>query len=103
MRRREFIAGLGSAVAGPLAARAQQGGRARRIGAVVLISYGVDQLDTLRRAASYINRILRGAKAAELPVQLPTRFEIVVNLKTAKALGLAVPSSILLCATEVIE
>ena len=68
-----------------------------------LLSYGIDQVDTYRRAASYVDRILRGAKPADLPVQLPTKFEMVVNLKTAKALGLAVPSSILLRADEVIE
>jgi putative tryptophan/tyrosine transport system substrate-binding protein len=68
-----------------------------------LLSYGTDQLDTLRRAASYVDRILRGAKPAELPVQFPTKFEMVVNLKTAKALGLTVPQSILLSADEVIE
>jgi putative ABC transport system substrate-binding protein len=65
-----------------------------------LLSYGVDQVDTWRRTASYVDRILRGAKPAELPVQLPTKFEMVVNLKTAKALGLAVPPSILLRADE---
>jgi len=68
-----------------------------------LLSYGVDQVDTFRGAASYVDRILRGAKPAELPVQLPTKFEMAVNLKTAKALGLAVPPSILLRADEVIE
>jgi putative tryptophan/tyrosine transport system substrate-binding protein len=68
-----------------------------------LLSYGVDLVDTLRRAATYVNRILRGAKPAELPVQLPTKFEMAVNLKTAKALGLTVPQSILLSADEVIE
>jgi putative ABC transport system substrate-binding protein len=68
-----------------------------------LLSYGVDTIDTSRRAASYVDRILRGAKPAELPVQLPTRFQMVVNLKTAKALGLAVPPSILLRADEVID
>ena len=68
-----------------------------------LLSYGVDQLDNFRRAATYVDRILRGAKPTELPVQLPTKFEMAVNLKTAKALGLAVPPSILLRATEVIE
>jgi putative ABC transport system substrate-binding protein len=68
-----------------------------------LLSYGPDQVDTFRRAATYVDRILRGAKPAELPVQLPTKFEMVVNLKTAKALGLAVPVSILLRADEQIE
>jgi putative ABC transport system substrate-binding protein len=68
-----------------------------------LLSYGPDQADTWRRAAPYVDRILRGAKPADLPVQLPTKFEMVVNLKTAKALGLAVPPSILLRADEVIE
>jgi putative ABC transport system substrate-binding protein len=68
-----------------------------------LLSYGVDQVDTWRRAATYVDRILRGAKPAELPVQFPTKFEMAVNLKTAKALGLAVPLSIQLRANEVIE
>jgi len=68
-----------------------------------LLSYGPDLVDIVRRAAPYVDRILRGAKPAELPVQMPTKFEMVVNLKTAKALGLAVPPSILLRADEVIE
>jgi putative ABC transport system substrate-binding protein len=68
-----------------------------------LLSYGVDQVDNFRRAASYVDRILRGEKPGDLPVQFPTKFEMVVNLKTAKALGLAVPPSIMLRATEVIE
>ena len=68
-----------------------------------LLSYGVDLVDQCRRAATYVDRILRGAKPSELPVQLPTRFEMVLNLKTARALGLAVPPSILLRADEVIE
>jgi putative ABC transport system substrate-binding protein len=68
-----------------------------------LLSYGVDQVDTFRRAAAYVDRILRGAKPAELPVQLPTKYEMAVNLKTAKSLGLTVPQSILLRADEVIQ
>jgi putative ABC transport system substrate-binding protein len=68
-----------------------------------LLSYAPDVRDNFRRSASYVDRILRGAKPADLPVQLPVKFEIVVNLKTAKALGLTVPQSILLRADEVIE
>jgi putative tryptophan/tyrosine transport system substrate-binding protein len=68
-----------------------------------LLSYGPDQVDPLRRAATYLDRILRGAKPGDLPVQFPTKFEMAVNLKTAKALRLMVPQSILLRADEVIE
>jgi putative ABC transport system substrate-binding protein len=68
-----------------------------------LLSYGVDQADNFRRAATYVDRILRGAKPGDLPVQLATKIEMAVNLKTAKALGLVVPQSILLRADEVIE
>jgi putative ABC transport system substrate-binding protein len=68
-----------------------------------LLSYGIDLVDLFRRAASYVDRILRGAKPGELPVQPPTKFKMVVNRKTAKALGLGVPPSILLRADEVIE
>jgi putative ABC transport system substrate-binding protein len=68
-----------------------------------LLSYGVDLVDVFRRAASYVDRILRGAKPDDLPVQFPTKFEMVVNRKTATALGLAIPPSILLRADEVIE
>jgi putative ABC transport system substrate-binding protein len=68
-----------------------------------LLSYGPDQVDTFRRAATYVDRILRGEKPGDLPVQFPTKFEMVVNRKTANALGLAIPPSIMLRADEVIE
>jgi putative ABC transport system substrate-binding protein len=68
-----------------------------------LLSYGVDGVDIWRRAATYVDRILRGEKPGDLPVQFPTKFEMVVNRKTATALGLAIPPSILLRADEVIE
>jgi putative ABC transport system substrate-binding protein len=68
-----------------------------------LLSYGVDRVDQWRRAASYVDRILHGAKPAELPVQLQTKFEMVVNLKTAKALGLTIPETLLATADEVIQ
>jgi putative ABC transport system substrate-binding protein len=78
----------------PLSVFAREGG---------LLSYGVDRIDIWRRVATYVDRILRGAKPGDLPVQYPTKFEMAVNLKTAKALGLTVPQSILLRADEVIE
>jgi putative ABC transport system substrate-binding protein len=193
MNRREIIAGLGSAAAWPVVARAQQGERIRRIGVLMaavtsgrgsyylpvfeatarslnvapivapvhsdaeietvitslarepagglvvstdpfmfahraptillaarnnvpavywndvfirdggLLSYSPDSRDNFRRSASYVDRILRGAKSADLPVQLPVKFKMLVNVRTAKALGLTVPQSILLRADEVIE
>ena len=68
-----------------------------------LMSYGIDQLELVRAAATYVDRILRGTNPGELPVQLPTKFELVINLKTAGALGLTVPNSLQLLADEVIE
>jgi len=68
-----------------------------------LVSFGVDSPDLFRRAASYVDRILRGEKAADLPVQAPNKFELVINAKTAKALGLDIPQTLVARADEIIE
>jgi ABC-type uncharacterized transport system substrate-binding protein len=68
-----------------------------------LITYGPSTLDPIRRAAGYVDRILKGEKPADMPVQAPTKYELIVNLKTAKTLGIVIPQSLLATADEVIE
>ena len=99
MNRRDFIAVDAAAAACP----GRAGGRSARVRSGALASYGPDYSDLFRRAALYVDRVRKDEKAGELPVQVPERFELVINLRTAKALGLIVPPSLLARADEVIE
>jgi putative ABC transport system substrate-binding protein len=107
MRRREFITLFGgSTVAWPLVARAEISTKRRfrdHVDAGGLASYGVNLSENFHRAAAYVNKILKGAKPGDLPVEFPTKLELIVNNKAAKALGLEIPASVLVRADEVIE
>jgi len=100
---------IGTLGASPLAASVRQRERVRRIGVLMpladsgLISYGPDVLDQYRRKGAYVDRILKGEKPADLPVQTTTKYELVVNLKTAKALGLDIPATVLAGVDDVME
>jgi len=100
------ILGIQRAQVGALAMRSRLPGmwyNREAVEAGVLMAYGVNLTDLFRRAAKYVDKILKGAKPADLPVEQPTKFELVINLKTAKALGLTIPPSVLARADEVIE
>src|SRR5215213_7911375 len=110
MRRRDVLVSVAAAAHGDLivSLATKHGLRAvyafsYLVAAGGLMSYGTDRVAEMRQAASYVDRILRGAAPGDLPVQTPTKFETVVNLKAAKALGLTIPQSLLARAEEVIE